>query len=73
MNAWKETGLRSTLDDSEKLLMVAQTLNMALGADKVAIRPDDVLNTLHRMTHIIEHMQHTVVKTKSPALRRPKI
>jgi hypothetical protein len=73
MNAWKKTGLRSALDDSEKLLMVTQTLNMALGADKVAILPDDVLNTLHRMTHIIEQMQHTVVKTKSPALRRPNI
>jgi hypothetical protein len=71
MNAWTETGLKAVLDGSDKMLIAAETLNMALGAGKVAILPDDVLNLLRRMTHLIEQMQHTVVTTKSLAIHRP--
>lgn len=46
MNAWTEKGLKAALSDSDKLRIAAETLNMALGAGKVAILPDDVLNTL---------------------------
>jgi hypothetical protein len=39
MNAWTQAGLKAALDGLEKMLVTAQTLNMALGAGNVAILP----------------------------------
>jgi len=68
MNVWTETGLKAALNDSDKLLIAAHELGVGLGADLVAMLPDDVLNTLRRMTHIIENMRHTVGITKLQAM-----
>ena len=70
MNAWTEAGLKATRDDSDKLLVAAHDLSMALGVGEVAILPDGVLTALRQLTHIIERMQHTVVMTKVQATHR---
>lgn len=69
MNGWTEMGLKAALDDSDKLLVAAHDLNLALGAGKVAMLPNDVLTELRQMTHIIERIQHTVIMTKVQAFR----